>query len=166
MKYWNHSTYNKRNELHCDGLFVRVKQLIYWLQLFKINAPANRKCLEPSLDGESLCRFNKYFRLRNEFFCIIQTYVRDSPRVNMALTPNQVAQLLKLRALGWSQSEIAEILNTSQQVIGYQLKKLKEQSKKKGTDEVFNAALMGGLAGAAAGIGIVALLELLKDAKK
>ena len=64
----------------------------------------------------------------------------------MALTPNQIAELLKLRALGWSQSEIAEVLNTSQQVIGYHLKKLKEQSKKRGTDEVFNAALIGGLA--------------------
>ena len=90
----------------------------------------------------------------------------DSLRRDMALTPNQIAELLKLRALGWSQSEIAEKLNTSQQVIGYQLRKLKEQSKKKGTDEVFNAALVGGLAGAAAGIGIVALLELLKDSKK
>jgi len=84
----------------------------------------------------------------------------------MALTPKQIAQLLKLRALGWSQSEIAEKLNTSQQVIGYQLKKLKEQSKKKGTDEVFNTALIGGLAGAAAGIGIVALLELLNNDRR
>ena len=89
----------------------------------------------------------------------------DSLRIGMALTPIQIADLIKLRALGWSQSEIAEKLNTSQQVIGYQLKKLKEQSKKKGTDEVFNAALIGGLTGAAAGIGIVALLELLKNSK-
>ena len=92
--------------------------------------------------------------------------MRDSHRINMALTPNQIAELLKLRALGWSQSEIAEVLNTSQQVIGYHLKKLKEQSKKRGTDEVFNAALIGGLAGAAAGIGVVALLELLKESTK
>ena len=33
-------------------------------------------------------------------------------------------------------------------------------------DEVFNAALIGGLAGAAAGIGVVALLELLKESTK
>ena len=84
----------------------------------------------------------------------------------MALTPKQIAELLKLRALGWSQTEIAEKLETSQQVIGYQLKKLKEQSKKKGTDEVFNAALIGGLAGAAAGISVFALLELLKNQDK
>ena len=49
----------------------------------------------------------------------------------MALTPRQIAELLKLRALGWSQAEIAEKLGTSQQVIGYQLKKLKKQSKEK-----------------------------------
>ena len=60
----------------------------------------------------------------------------------------------------------AEKVETSQQVIGYHLRKLKKQSKEKGTDEVFNAALIGGLAGAAAGIGIVALLELLKETKE
>ena len=81
----------------------------------------------------------------------------------MALSSSQIAQLLKLRALGWSQSEIAEDLNVSQQTIAYNLKKLKAQSKKLGTDEVFNAALIGGLAGAAAGIGVVALLELLRE---
>ena len=84
----------------------------------------------------------------------------------MGLTPKMIAELLKLRALGWSQAEIAEKLETSQQVIGYHLKKLKKQSKEKGTDEVFNAALIGGLAGAAAGIGIVALLELLRETKE
>jgi transcriptional regulator len=49
----------------------------------------------------------------------------------MALTPKQIAELLKLRALGWSQAEIAEKLETSQQVIGYQLKNLKNNRKKK-----------------------------------
>jgi orotate phosphoribosyltransferase-like protein len=84
----------------------------------------------------------------------------------MALTPSQIAEVLKMRALGFNQAEIAEALNTSQQVIAYQLKKLKDQAKKKGTDEVFNSALIGGLAGAAAGIGVIALMELLKDSKK
>ena len=81
----------------------------------------------------------------------------------MALSPNQIAELLKLRALGWSQAEIAERLGTSQQVVGYHLKKLKEQSMKLGTDQVFNAALIGGLAGAAAGISIATILKLLED---
>jgi hypothetical protein len=81
----------------------------------------------------------------------------------MALTPKDIAELLKMRALGFNQAEIAAALNTSQQVIAYQLKKLKDQAKKKGTDEVFNAALIGGLAGAAAGIGVIALMELMKN---
>ena len=84
----------------------------------------------------------------------------------MALDASQLAELLKMRALGFSQSEIAQALDTSQQVIAYQLKKLKKQARKKGTDEVFHAALIGGLAGAATGIGVVALLELLKDKKE
>lgn len=84
----------------------------------------------------------------------------------MALDPNQIAELLKMRALGFSQSEIAKALETSQQVIAYQLKKLKEQATKRGTDEVFNAALIGGLAGATAGIGVIALIELLKNQKE
>ena len=46
------------------------------------------------------------------------------------------------------------------------LRYLKEQATKKGTDEVFNAALIGGLAGAAAGIGVIALIELLKNQKE
>ena len=87
-------------------------------------------------------------------------------RYNMALTPKDIAELLKMRALGFNQAEIAEALNTSQQVIAYQLKKLKDQAKKMGTDEVFNAALIGGLAGAAAGIGVFALLELLKKEQR
>ena len=84
----------------------------------------------------------------------------------MALTPKQVTELLKLRALGWSQAEIAEKLGTSQQVIGYHLKKLKKQSKERGADEVFNAALIGGLIGAGTGIGVFALLELLNQSQK
>ena len=84
----------------------------------------------------------------------------------MALNAKKIAELLKMRALGFNQAEIAEALNTSQQVIAYQLKKLKDHAKKKGTDEVFNAALIGGLAGAAAGIGVIALMELLKNNKE
>ena len=84
----------------------------------------------------------------------------------MALTPEQVANLLKLRALGWSQAEIAEQLKVSQQTIAYNLKKLKKQSKKLGADEVFNKAMLAGLTGAAAGIGLVALLELIRNNEK
>ena len=84
----------------------------------------------------------------------------------MVLGAKQVIQLLKMRALGFSQSEIAEVLNTSQQVIAYKLKKLKQQAENKGTDEVFNSILIGGMAGAATGIGVYALLELMNGLEK
>ena len=86
--------------------------------------------------------------------------------MSMGLTPKELAEMLKMRALGWNQKEIAEALDKSQQVIAYQLKKLKAESKKKGTDEVFNAALIGGLTGAAVGIGAFALLEWLNKQNK
>ena len=79
----------------------------------------------------------------------------------MALTPQQLAELLKLRAIGYSQKEIAEAIGTSQQVVAYQLKKLKEDAKKKGADDVFSAALLGGLVGAAGGFALAVLLEQL-----
>ena len=76
---------------------------------------------------------------------------------NMALTQAQIASLLKLRAIGWSQKEIAETLGTSQQVVAYHLKKLKEESKKKSPEDVFSAALLGGMA-VGAGLGALAML--------
>ncbi len=50
----------------------------------------------------------------------------------MALDPSELAKLLKLRAVGWSQQEIADAIGTSQQVVAYHLKKLKEESLKRG----------------------------------
>ena len=75
----------------------------------------------------------------------------------MALTPQQIAAIMKLRGLGWSQKEIAETIGASQQVIAYHLKKLREQSKKVGVDDAFSAAILGGMA-VGAGIGALALL--------
>ena len=69
-------------------------------------------------------------------------YKPEPARASMGLTPKELAEMLKLRALGWNQKEIAEALDKSQQVIAYQLKKLKAASKKKGTDEVFNLSLI------------------------
>ena len=76
---------------------------------------------------------------------------------SMALTPQQIAAIMKLRGLGWSQKEIAEKIGASQQVIAYHLKKLREQSKKVGVDDAFSAAILGGIA-VGAGIGALAML--------
>ena len=83
----------------------------------------------------------------------------------MALTPEQIANILKLRALGWSQTEIAEQLNISQQTVAYNLKKLKEQAKLYGPDEVFYKTVLVGIAGTAASVGLLALLEMMRNSK-
>ena len=75
----------------------------------------------------------------------------------MPLSPQQIASILKLRGLGWTQKDIADTIGASQQVVAYHLKKLREESKKKGADDVFSAALLGGMA-LGAGIGALALL--------
>ena len=75
----------------------------------------------------------------------------------MPINPQQIASILKLRGLGWTQKEIADTIGASQQVVAYHLKKLREESKKKGADDVFSAALLGGMA-LGAGIGSLALL--------
>ena len=79
----------------------------------------------------------------------------------MSLSPQQIASLMKLRGIGWSQKEIADTLGTSQQVIAYHLKKMKEEAKKKSPDDVFNAALLGGLAMGAAAAGLAMLIDQL-----
>ena len=75
----------------------------------------------------------------------------------MSLSPQQIASILKLRGLGWTQKDIADTIGASQQVVAYHLKKLREASKEKGADDVFSAALLGGMA-LGAGIGALALL--------
>ena len=62
----------------------------------------------------------------------------------MAATPDQIYMIIKLRALGWNQSEIAKEVGLSQQVVGYQLKKLKERSLRDGIDKVFQEEIFKG----------------------
>ena len=75
----------------------------------------------------------------------------------MALSPQQIASILKLRGIGWSQKEIAETIGASQQVVAYHLKKLREKSREMNPDDVFSSALLGGLA---LGAGLAAISVL------
>ena len=69
---------------------------------------------------------------------------------------------MKLRALGWSQKEIADQIGLSRQAVAYQLQKLKNASLKTNVVDVFTAALLGGLVAAAGGIGLAMILDALK----
>ena len=79
----------------------------------------------------------------------------------MPLTPKQIASILKLRAIGWYQKEIAETIGVSQQVIAYHLKKLRDKSRETDPEDVFSSALLGGLALGAGLAALSVLAELL-----
>ena len=79
----------------------------------------------------------------------------------MPLGPQQIASILKLRGLGWTQKEIADTIGASQQVVAYHLKKLREESKERGADDVFSSALLGGMAMGAAVAGLAMLIDQL-----
>ena len=79
----------------------------------------------------------------------------------MPINPQQIASILKLRGLGWTQKEIADTIGASQQVVAYHLKKLREESKEKGADDVFSSALLGGMAMGAAVAGLAMLIDQL-----
>ena len=79
----------------------------------------------------------------------------------MPLSPQQIASILKLRAIGWTQKDIADTIGASQQVVAYHLKKLREQSKEQNPDDVFSSALLGGMAMGAAVAGLAMLIDQL-----
>ena len=79
----------------------------------------------------------------------------------MPLSPQQIASILKLRAIGWTQKEIADTIGASQQVVAYHLKKMREESKKTSADDVFSSALLGGMAMGAAVAGLAMLIDQL-----
>ena len=76
-------------------------------------------------------------------------------------TKEQVAQIVQLRGTGHSLEEISTIVGLSKSAVAYQLQKLKKESAKSKTSDVFTAALIGAV-GAAGGIALALLLEQLK----
>ena len=79
----------------------------------------------------------------------------------MPLSPQQIASILKLRAIGWTQKDIADAIGASQQVVAYHLKKMREESKQTSADDVFSSALLGGMAMGAAVAGLAMLIDQL-----
>ncbi|MCZ7401209.1 MAG: helix-turn-helix domain-containing protein [Candidatus Methanoperedens sp.] len=74
------------------------------------------------------------------------------------LTEKEIAEIIKMRGLGYSQEDIAQRLGVSQSAIQYQLARINKRAKKEGDDDTFNAILVGaGLIGA--GILLAKLLE-------
>ena len=60
------------------------------------------------------------------------------------MEPGKLATIAKIRALGYSQREIADEIGVSQPSVAYQLRKLKRMSRKGSKDEVLSKVLLGG----------------------
>jgi predicted transcriptional regulator len=80
-------------------------------------------------------------------------------------TKAQIAKIVQLRGLGYSLEEIAVEIGLSKSAVAYQLQKLKQESLRTKADEVFNAAILGGLVGAASGLAIAALIDIINKGK-
>lgn len=59
------------------------------------------------------------------------------------LKEQDIAEIIKLRGLGYRQAEIAEQLSVSQSAIQYQLTKVNARARRDGNDDTFVALLLG-----------------------
>ena len=75
------------------------------------------------------------------------------------LASKEIAQIVKMRGLGYSQSEIAKKLNVSQSAIQYQLQRIKKRAQKDGEDDTLFALLLGAGLGISAGLLLAKLFE-------
>jgi len=73
--------------------------------------------------------------------------------------PKKLATIAKMRALGWSQREIAKEIGVSQPSVAYQLRKLKQKSKKGSKDEVLSKVLLSGFIDSLSGSALMKFLQ-------
>ena len=75
------------------------------------------------------------------------------------LSDRDIAEIVKMRGLGYNQAEIAEHLGVSQSSVQYQLAKIRQRAQQEGNDDVFLAILVGASLGLGAGLLLAKLLE-------
>ena len=75
------------------------------------------------------------------------------------MDPGKVATIAKMRALGYSQREIAEEIGVSQPSVAYQLRKLKQRVKDRSRDEVLSKVLLGGFIDSLSGSALARFLN-------
>ena len=71
----------------------------------------------------------------------------------------KVATIAKMRALGYSQREIADEIGVSQPSVAYQLRKLKQRVKDRSRDEVLSKVLLGGFIDSLSGSALARFLN-------
>ena len=75
------------------------------------------------------------------------------------MDPGKVATIAKMRALGFSQREIAEEIGVSQPSVAYQLRKLKRMSAEGSKDELLSKVLLGGFLDSLSGSALARFLH-------
>jgi transcriptional regulator with XRE-family HTH domain len=75
------------------------------------------------------------------------------------MEPSKLATMAKMRALGYSQREIAEEIGVSQPSVAYQLRKLKRMSVEGPRDEVLSKVLLGGFLDSLSGSALARFLR-------
>ena len=75
------------------------------------------------------------------------------------MEPEKLATIAKMRALGWSQREIAEEIGVSQPSVAYQLRKLKQKSEEGSKDEVLSKVLLSGFLDSLSGSALMKFLQ-------
>jgi transcriptional regulator with XRE-family HTH domain len=73
--------------------------------------------------------------------------------------PSKLATIAKMRALGYSQREIAEEIGVSQPSVAYQLRKLKRMSAEGSKDELLAKILLGDFLDSLSGSALVRFLD-------
>ena len=74
------------------------------------------------------------------------------------------AKIAKFRAVGYSNKEIAEKLGIPASNVSYHVQKMKQEAKKKGADEAFEAFLLGAAVGAGA-VGLTLMIAKMLEKK-
>ena len=75
------------------------------------------------------------------------------------MEPGKLATIAKMRALGYSQREIADEIGVSQPSVAYQLRKLKQRVKDRSRDEVLSKVLLGGFIDSLSGSALARFLN-------
>lgn len=75
------------------------------------------------------------------------------------LNDRDIAEIVKLRGLGFSQTDIGNRLGVKQSAVQYQLARINERARNEGIEDVFLALIVGAGLGIAAGIILDKLLE-------
>ena len=75
------------------------------------------------------------------------------------MEPGKLATMVKMRALGFSQREIAEEIGVSQPSVAYHLRKLKRRAKDRSRDEVLSKVLLGGFLDSLSGSALAKFLQ-------